>query len=220
MGKSFVDTDLLESDDLSVRTYGGSSAAEAAEHLARQKEQIQDQVADAAEEIERLQMRQKELEQARQALRELHRKQHSYEEGKRDLLEKLNRSTLQLQKDEVRLTRALELVTVTRKSFGDLLGELRAIREDEWSEAGFETSLDTALALLENMRGVYNTSTARLAAQGLEKPGPGGEASATLGWERLCLAAGWGVCFRAAVAFALALGVVGGLLLGGYLLVR
>ena len=220
MARSFVDTDLLEPDfppehDLHDEHHDASA------RLARQKEQIQEQVADAAEEIERLQMRQKELEQARQALRELHRKQHEYEAGKKDLIERFNRKALQLQKEEVRLTRLLELVTVTRSDFEGMLRELREIREDQWSESGFEESLDATLALLESMRGSYTKATARLEAQGIEREGAGRRATAEHSLEaREALAGGWWFWFRAGIAFAVSLGVVGAILLAVFLYAR
>ena len=220
MARSFVDTDLLEPglpEDSGLHVEN----EDAATRLARQKEQIQEKVADAAEEIERLQMRQKELDQARHALRELHRKQHAYEEEKKDLIEKLNRQTLQLQKQEVRLTRVLELVTVTRADFEGMLRELRDIREDEWSESGFEESLDTALALLESMRGGYTKATARLEAQGVESTtgSRGGDVDLPLR-EGVTLAGGWMFWFRAGIAFALSLGAVGAILLSLFLYLR
>ncbi len=206
MAKSFVDTDLMlpnrDPDDLI------EGEGDAAARLARQKEQIVEQVADAAEEIERLQMRQKELENARRELRELNRKQHEYEEGKKALIEQLNRKALQLGKEEIRLTRLLELVSATRKDFDGMLKELRSIREDHWPESGFEEELDSALALLESMRGVYNKSVARVDAQRLDRMGndrTGGGAESASGEIML---GGWGFWLKAGLAFSLPLGLI------------
>jgi hypothetical protein len=220
MARNFVDTDLLEPEDHDRAGGFGDGPEDASERLVRQKEHIQEKVADAAEEIERLQMRQKELEQARQALRELHRKQHDYEDGKKTLIERLNRSALHLEKEEVRFTRVLELVTAMRRDFEGMLRELREIREDQWTETGFEESLDSALALLENMRGVYHKSTARLEAQGIELGRSSGGKADIGGGEASSMPAGWGVWFRAGIAFSLCLGAVGALLLGLYLYLR
>lgn len=219
MARSFVDTDLLEPDERQENTTG-RAPEDAAERLARQKEMIQDQVADAAEEIERLQMRQKELEQARHALRELHRKQHDYEEGKKELIEKLSRTSLQLQKEEERLTRVLELVAVTRKDFEGMLRELREIREDQWSQSGFEEALDSALALLESMRGIYSKSTARLDAQGLDRGAGSHVRGDRTARDGAVIAGSWGFWLRASLAFALSMGAVGATLLALFLLLR
>jgi hypothetical protein len=215
MGRSFIDTDLLEQP-------GRDSAeplqeSDAALRLARQKEQIAGQVADAAEEIERLQLRQQELEQARHALRELHRKQNAYEEGKKALIEQLSRRSLQLQREEVRLTRLLELATVTRQDFEDMLRELHAVREDQWPESGFEESLDAALALLDSMRGSYTKSTARLDAQGLDHAG-GERSGKEVADERTVVPlGGWWVWWRAGLAFSIPMAFFGCLLLLLYL---
>ncbi|MFU8780544.1 MAG: hypothetical protein ACNA71_05910 [Kiritimatiellia bacterium] len=219
MARSFVDTDLLEPDER-PDPVTSTAGADAPESLARQKEQIQEQVADAAEEIERLQMRQKELEQARQALRELHRKQHEYEEGKKSIIEKLSRSSLHLQKEEDRLTRKLELVSATRRDFAGMLRELREIREDQWSESGFEEALDSALALLESMRGVYRKSSARLEAQGVDRIVQTRSHGDDPVGEQARMPSGWLVWFRAGIAFSLCLGAVGAILLALYLHLR
>ncbi len=202
MAKSFIDTDLVMPDQDADEVQ--PSETNAAEEMARRKEQIVEQVADAAEEIERLQMRQNELENARRELRELNRKQHEYEEGKKALIEQLSRQSLLLGKEEVRLTRLLEMVTVSRKDFTDMLKELRSIREDQWSDAGFEEELDDALALLENMRSTYHTSVARLDAQRLDRSGADATAHPAAAWNSASRF-GWGFWLKAGIAFSLPL---------------
>lgn len=213
MARSFVDTDLLEPEVPEDLVDVSDSEEETADRLARKKEQIQEKVADAAEEIERLQLRQKELEQARQELRELHRKQHEYEDGKKDLIEKLHRKSILLQKEEERLTRVLELVSVTRDDFQSMLTELRAIREDQWSESGFASSLDSALALLESIRGSYTKARARLVAQGVEDADRRRDANESASEAGAMFGGGWGFCFRVGIVFSLSLGAVGAILL-------
>lgn len=212
MARTFIDTDLLDPQGPDFDGDVDSQQA-SADQLNRQKEQIKEQVADTAEEIERLQMRQKELEQARHALRELNRKQHEYEDGKKHLIEELGRHSLQLQKQEVRFSSLLELVTSTRSEFDEMLKELHNIREDQWTDAGFEESLDSALALIDSMRDVYNKSIARLDAQGVDHSAPRRHVPMEGEGVSSAFPGGWGFCFRLAVALSSSLGVVGILLL-------
>jgi chromosome segregation ATPase len=215
MARTFIDTDLLDPGDPDFDQDTTREQA-AVDQLNRQKDQIKEKVADAAEEIERLQMRQRELEQERHALRELHRKQHDYEDGKKHLIEQLGRHIQQLQKLEVRLTSVLELVTSSRAEFEEMLKELHEIREDEWPDARFEESLDTALALIDSMRDTYNKSVARLDTQGVEHIAPRRHAQ-TEGDSVEPFSGGWGFCFRLAFTLAISFGAVGALMLVLYL---
>lgn len=137
----------------------------AVERLAKQKDEIANKVANAAEEIERLRLRQEELEYAKKALLELNRKQDSYAHGKKEMIASLARSVLQMEKDEVRASRMVELLAATRQQFKGLLSEIRDIREERWAESEFEEELDRSLALIDNSRMVYNKAVAKIDAE-------------------------------------------------------
>ncbi len=164
MGTDFIDDDLLKS----------STAAESetsAERLLRQKEQIANKVADSAEEIERLRIRQEELEHEKTSLEELNRKQDEYARSKKDIIENLSRNIILMEKDEVRATRMVELLSASRSRFKDILTEIRDIQEERWGEDGFEEELDKALALIESARMEYSKAIAKVDAESWQKGG-------------------------------------------------
>lgn len=165
MAGNFTDLDLSKQAD----SEDPIAVDEAAGRLEKQKEDIADKVANAAEEIERLRLRQDELEYAKKALQELNRKQDNYDHGKKDILASLSRSILQMEKDEVRAARMVELLASTRTKFKDLLAEIHDIHEERWSETEFEEELDRALALIENARMVYNKSVAKIDAESWQR---------------------------------------------------
>lgn len=157
-------------NDLDLRRHRSEADApgpedSAVERLAKQKDEIANKVANTAEEIERLRMRQDELEYAKKALQELNRKQDSYTHGKKEIIASLTRNIMQMEKDEVRASRMVELLSATCQTFKGLLSEFREIREEQWAESEFEEELDRALALLENARMVYNKSMAKIDAE-------------------------------------------------------
>ncbi len=157
-------------DDLDLRkrrpaAEGGGVDITAVERLARQKDEIADKVATAAEEIERLRMRQEELEYAKKELQEINRKQDVYAHGKKEVIASLTRRMLQMEKEEVRASRMVELLSASRQQFKALLAEIREIREERWEESTFEEELDRSLALLENARMVYNQAVAKIDAE-------------------------------------------------------
>lgn len=166
MAKNFTDLDLSKH---LAGTEDPVIQETAVDRLAKQKDDIAHKVANAAEEIERLRMRQEELEYAKKALQELNRKQDDYDHGKKDIIANLSRSVLQMEKDEVRAGRMVELLSNTRAQFKDLLTEIREIHEERWAESEFEEELDQSLALLENARMVFNKSIAKIDAESWQR---------------------------------------------------
>jgi chromosome segregation ATPase len=165
MGTDFID------DDLSRKAAEAGDAESSASRLSRQKEQLTNQVADTAEEIERLRMRQDELEHEKTSLEELNRKQDEYARSKKDIIENLSRNIILMEKDEVLANRMVELLSASRARFKDVLSEIRDIREESWSEAEFEEELDKALALIESARMEYSKAVAKIDAESWQKGG-------------------------------------------------
>ncbi len=166
MAKHFTDFDLSSQAETTEEREPPVSAAE---RMAKQKDDIANQVANAAEEIERLRMRQEELEYAKKALHELNRKQDRYDHGKKEIIANLDRSVLQMEKDEVRAGRMVELLSTTRAQFKETLTELRGIHEEGWGENDFEEELDRALVVTENARMLYNKSIAKIDAESWQR---------------------------------------------------
>ena len=173
MGTDFID------DDLSRKAAEAGDAESSASRLSRQKEQLTNQVADTAEEIERLRMRQDELEHEKTSLEELNRKQDEYERSKKNIIENLSRNLVLMEKDEILANRMVELLSASRARFKEILAEIRDIREELWGDSGFEEELDKALALIESARMEYSKAIAKVDAESWQK-GDGQAQLATL----------------------------------------
>jgi DNA repair exonuclease SbcCD ATPase subunit len=220
MSTDFFDDDLVK-PDTGANTDGAdaTSAEAAAARLSLQREQLTTQVADAAEEIERLRMRQEELEREKDRLAELNRKQEAYESGKREMIDQLTQAIALMEKDELQATRMVELLSAGRARFKDMLTELRAIRESTWTDGVFPEELAKALALVENARLEYGRAMAKIDAATWQRSDNGQTRLATIQKTGMVALADRGFWFwvRVGLAFCLPLILVLLALFAGYL---
>ena len=178
MAKDFFDDDLLstaagkegaveEKDGVPIRPITEASL----NRMVRQKQEINSQVVGALKEIEELRRRQEDLEKEKSSLEEMTRRQEEYERGKREIMEKLHRGMMLLEKEEIEATRMAELLAVMRARFKDTLLELRGIEEATWSDANYEAELNKAMVLVEDARSVYKKTLAKIDAEHWDKGG-------------------------------------------------
>ncbi len=137
--------------------------------MARQKDQVEESMAHAAQELERLRQRQEHLEKEKHVLEDLRRRQSEYERAKREMLEHLNHSLISLEKDELNAEKLLELVTSTRKRCRTWLAEIDSIDEELWPEDQFREELGKALTKVEDVRLEYNKALAKIESLGTEE---------------------------------------------------
>lgn len=137
--------------------------------MARQKEQVEETMAHAAQELERLRQRQENLEKEKHVLEDLRRRQSEYERAKREMLEHLNHSLISLEKDELNAEKLLELVTTTRKRCRTWLAEIDSIDEELWPEDQFREEMGKSLAKIEDIRLEYNKALAKIESLGSEE---------------------------------------------------
>ncbi len=132
--------------------------------MARQKEQVEETMASAAQELERLRQRQENLEKEKNMLEDLRRRQSEYERGKQDMLERLNKSIISLEKDELKTEKLLEIIASTRQRCRGWLSDIDGMDEEQWPEEEFRDELGKALAKIEDMRMEYNKAVAKIEA--------------------------------------------------------
>lgn len=154
--------DTSAGDEIPVRSLSDLSLTRMAKH----KQEIEENVMQASQELERLRKRQEELEREKRELEELHRKQDEYQRGKKELLEKLGQSLVTMEKDEIQAQRMAEMLAATRKRFKEMLSELQGLAEESWPEEKFGEELSKALTLIENMRMEFNKAVSRVEAAG------------------------------------------------------
>jgi len=172
--RDFIDGDLLKPRDTSgqIRLGPGGDAPVVPPGvgdlelplIARHKKQVETDAAQKAQEIERLRQLQENLEREKRELEEIRRKQTDYEHGKKEMLERLQQSLVALERHELRAAQLTDLLQNARKRFKEMEGQLLAIREDDWPEAGVREELVKALALVEDARMEYNRQMARIEA--------------------------------------------------------
>ena len=159
---------MPSSDEVPVRPVSDFNLTRMAKH----KQDMDEQVVTAMQELERLRARQENLEKEKRELEEIRRKQEEYERGKREMVERFNQSLLTLEKDELQATRLAELLGATRARFKTLLADVQSLNDELWSEDQFRDELNKAITVIEDARMEYNKSMSRIdTLTGPAKPG-------------------------------------------------
>ncbi len=130
--------------------------------MARHREDIERQVAESVQELDRLRLRQDEVERKRKELEEQRRKQDEYERGRRELLDRLSQSLIMMEKEEIKAERLLDVLRNSRAQFKESLAEIEAIDEGAWAEEDIRDELNRALTILDEARVHYNKTIAKL----------------------------------------------------------
>jgi vacuolar-type H+-ATPase subunit I/STV1 len=207
----FRDPDLSSQamrDSGSFGERSGSSAGSAPEigRMGRQKVELTNQMTGAVSEMERLRMRQDELEKEKSQLQDLARRQEEYERGKRDAIEKLSRGIVLFEKEEAQANRMAEMLMETRSQFRQILAELKQIDEEKWSDENFREELGNAMARVEAARDIHKKALARIEASSWHRSARADVAevaeSASGG---LLAVSGFGRWFKIGLAFSLPL---------------
>lgn len=132
--------------------------------MARHREEIERQVAESVHELDRLRIRQDEVERKRKELEEQRQKQDEYERGRRELSDRLNQSLIMMEKEEVKSERLLEVLRNSRARFKDALAEIESIDDSSWAEEEVREELNRALTILDEARVAYNKTVAKIEA--------------------------------------------------------
>lgn len=182
MANDFFDDDLKRNDAgrrESSSAPGGQSSRYSGDpglsRISRQKEETLSQASVASHEIEQLRLRQELLEKERRELEELSRKQDEYEQGKKEIVEKLVRGVAQLEKEEIQATRMVELLSAMRTRFKDTIAELRTIDETSWTDQNFQMELNKATVVIEDARAVHKKAMAQIEAASWHRAPASGE---------------------------------------------
>ncbi|MCK5850616.1 MAG: hypothetical protein KAH23_06840 [Kiritimatiellae bacterium] len=179
MAKDFFDDDMLltnnahrggaeEMDGVPVSPITEVSIGK----MVKQKEDLSNQVAGAVGELDRLRKRQERLEKEKNDLEDLTRKQNEYEQGKRDVMEKLCRGLVAVEKEHAQALRMVELLSETQARFNDAFSELDEIDEDSWPDDEFQMELNRALVRVDIANDMYRKALARIDSASWHKKAP------------------------------------------------
>lgn len=180
MSADFFDDDLMKEDDFEsedaeerdgvpVKPITHASLS----RMVKQKQELADQVAGATSEIERLRMRQEELEKEKTDLKDLTQRQEKYEHGKRSIIEELSRGIIIVEREEMQATRMAELLSETSARFKKELSDLKRISEEKWIDEGFETELNKAMVRVDIAGTTYKKAMAKIDAASWHKSAAG-----------------------------------------------
>ena len=165
MATDFFDDDLAEPApvDYPAATLNHSSKSNDSYH-ARQKRELPEAQASTGDEIERLRMRQQELEKRKQEIVEQRHRIELLERNKSDLLEKLRRNNVLVVRQGEQAARAAAICKEAGTRFTQLHQDIDSINPDAWDEADYGANLVNALAKVDSATNEYRAAMDRVAA--------------------------------------------------------
>lgn len=170
--------DLPEGDPLST------------EHLDEKVQQAEQQEQSLKRQLETVEKQKRELE-------ELSRRQDVLNTGRNEMVEKLTRAVVIVDRETLDARKRLELLDTIHSSFEQHLETLAAINPKSWEGAEVQKELTRALAAVDDARGEYNRSYPRLCAVpdktagapasegGYASDYSGGDAKDFIGWLKI-----------------------------------
>jgi hypothetical protein len=164
-GRAPAHGEVEERDGVPIRPITEASLG----RMMRQREEISNQVAVAVKEISQLRSRQDALEKEKSDLEVLAKRQEEYTSTKRDIMDKLDRSIMLMEKEEAQASRMMELLSVMRERFRDTLAELRTINEAGWSDQTYQVELNRAMTVVETARSTYVKGLSKVEAENWQK---------------------------------------------------
>jgi chromosome segregation ATPase len=145
------DRDLLVFDD-------------AAEYSSSAGQDVQSKVKEAQEELLKLRQRQEEIERHQQQLELIKLKQGRFANGKREVLEKLNRAMSGLESELYSSQKLIEELSATLESFERHAEILRGLQPEHWQRSDIDHELDEAIAAIDEANTEFAKGSRRLSA--------------------------------------------------------
>lgn len=175
--------------------------------MAKHRKELESQVADSAHELDRLRMRQEELERERRELEDLRKKQEDYERGRRELSDRLHHSLIRMEKEQLRSERLTELLVNTTAEFKGVLGQIEGMEDEYWPDDQVRDELTKALAVIEEGRVQFNKGITKIeAAMAADRANdPHGESLINRGGRDAATRPGFGYWFKVGLAASLPL---------------
>ncbi|MFN7560207.1 MAG: hypothetical protein ACK5TH_00385 [Prosthecobacter sp.] len=126
----------------------------------------------AQEQLLQLRMQQEEIERQKQHLETLRVKQERFVVGKRDLLEKLARSSSGVERDLYDAQKRVEELSLTHDDFRRHLDILKSLQPEKWHRSQVNEELDQALAAIEDAEADYSKGMRRIESLRLVESNP------------------------------------------------
>ncbi|HEX3818329.1 MAG TPA: hypothetical protein VHW03_08570 [Chthoniobacterales bacterium] len=132
-------------------------------------EQIDSQVQKAQEQLLQLKRQQEQIEKQKRELEELSRRQEEFDRGRAEMIDKLTRSLVVLEREAYDAQKKMEQLRATRESFGQHLELLESIDPKTWNPAELNKELSRALSTVDDARAEFSQQRSRLQAASEEQ---------------------------------------------------
>lgn len=126
-------------------------------------EELQDQVQRAQSELMELKRRQDQIEKEKLRLEELSRRQEELERGRIEMVDKLTRALLLVQRETEESQRRLEQLHGIANSFTEHLRELENIDCKNWNGRDLTRELTRAIGMVDEAKAAYARAQAKIA---------------------------------------------------------
>src|ERR1041384_2838863 len=137
---------------------------ELSEDEANSPEHLDSQVQKAQEQLLQLKRQQEQIEKQKRELEELSRRQEELERGRTEMMDKLTRSLVVLEREAYDTQKKLEQIRATRESFGQHLELIEAIDPKSWNPTDLHKELSRALSAVDDARTEFSQQRSRLQA--------------------------------------------------------
>ena len=127
-------------------------------------EHLDSQVQKAQEQLLQLKRQQEQIEKQKRELEELSRRQEELERGRTEMMDKLTRSLVVLEREAYDTQKKLEQIRATRESFGQHLELIEAIDPKSWNPVDLHKELSRALSAVDDARTDFSQQRSRLQA--------------------------------------------------------
>jgi chromosome segregation ATPase len=127
-------------------------------------EHLDNQVQKAQEQLLQLKRQQEQIEKQKRELEELSRRQEELERGRTEMMDKLTRSLVVLEREAYDTQKKLEQIRATRESFGQHLELIETIDPKSWNPVDLHKELSRALSAVDDARTEFSQQRSRLQA--------------------------------------------------------
>jgi DNA repair exonuclease SbcCD ATPase subunit len=128
-------------------------------------EMLDSQVQRAQEQLLQLKRQQEQIEKQKRELEELSRKQEDLEKGRADMIEKLTRSLVVIERETYETEKRVEQLRMTNATFAQHLDSLERINPKGWSNLDLHKELSKALSAVDDARSEYTKSLTKINAK-------------------------------------------------------
>jgi septal ring factor EnvC (AmiA/AmiB activator) len=128
-------------------------------------DELDSKVQRAQEQLLQLKRQQEAIERQKRELEELSRKQDELEQGRAEMIEKLSRSLVVIERQTYETEKRVEQLKSSATAFAQHLRTLERINPKAWNNGDLHRELSKALSAVDDARGEYSKSITKINAE-------------------------------------------------------